>query len=214
MNKKISELRRNYIKGGLKEEELPQNPVILFRQWFTEALETEVTEPNAMALATVTSAGRPAVRTVLLKGIEDNGIQFFSNYNSDKADDLENLPYAACCFWWAELERQVRISGPVEKLSERVNTEYFETRPRESQIGAWASDQSSVISGRDELIRTFEEFEKKFAGKQIPKPDHWGGYEIGFEMIEFWQGRPGRLHDRILYTTQDGKKWHLKRLAP
>jgi len=213
MNKKISDLRREYIKGGLIETELPENPLELFREWFTEALETEVTEPNAMSLATVNRKGRPEVRTVLLKEIEETGIQFFTNYNSDKASDLEYMPYVACGFWWAELERQIRINGSAGKLSENINNDYFKTRPRESQIGAWASDQSSKLKNRDELLENYKKFEIEFEGKTIPKPPNWGGYSVQIESIEFWQGRPGRLHDRILYTAGN-QKWKMERLAP
>jgi len=213
MNKKISDLRREYVRGGLIESDLPDNPMKLFREWFTEALETEVTEPNAMSLATADRDGYPAVRTVLLKEIEDKGIRFFTNYNSDKAADMEYKPHVACGFWWAELERQIRIKGPARKLPEDINIKYFETRPRESQIGAWASDQSSKVESRDELVTQFKKFKKQFDGKEIPKPPNWGGFSVQIESIEFWQGRPGRLHDRILYTDENSK-WKMERLAP
>jgi len=150
---------------------------------------------------------------VLLKEIEETGIQFFTNYNSDKASDLEYMPYVACGFWWAELERQIRINGSAGKLSENINNDYFKTRPRESQIGAWASDQSSKLKNRDELLENYKKFEKEFEGKTIPKPPNWGGYSVQIESIEFWQGRPGRLHDRILYTAGN-QKWKMERLAP
>ncbi len=213
MLKNLQDLRREYKKGKLTEDVIPENPVDFFREWFDEAGEAEVTEPNAMSLATVSPDCIPEVRTVLLKGIEGGAIQFFTNYTSDKAEELAQHPYASCCFWWAELERQVRISGPVTKLDEAENIAYFKTRPRESQIGAWASNQSSEIKGREVLISEFEKFKKKFEGREIPKPAEWGGYSIEIQKIEFWQGRPGRLHDRINCTCQNGK-WIKRRLAP
>jgi len=213
MLKNLRDLRREYIKGELAEEVIPENPVDFFKEWFEEAGKAEVNEPNAMALATVTPEGKPEVRTVLLKGIENDSIQFFTNYKSDKALELEEKPYVSCCFWWAELERQVRVSGPVKKLDESENIAYFKTRPRESQIGAWASNQSSEIPNRERLISDFEKFKKKFEGQDVPKPAEWGGYSIEIQKIEFWQGRPGRLHDRISCIRQNGK-WKKRRLAP
>ena len=209
----VADLRKQYTKAGLLEAGLPGKPMPLFKQWFREALESEVTEPNAMALATVTPGGKPSVRIVLLKGIEEDSITFYTNYGSTKASELEKTPHAACTFWWAELERQVRISGPVKKVSESESTKYFESRPRESQIGAWASSQSRPVSTRIELEELFSRFERKFDGKNVPKPDHWGGYEISVNEIEFWQGRPGRLHDRILYSLEKDE-WNRQRLAP
>lgn len=210
---KIADLRKQYKEGGLVDSELPENPVDLFRMWFEEAVESEVIEPNAMALATVTGAETPNVRMVLLKGLDENSISFFTNYESQKAEELEAYPVAACTIWWAELERQVRISGKVKKLTVAESEDYFRSRPRESQIGAWASDQSRPVANRKELEANFQEIEEKFDGVEIPKPEFWGGYKIIFETIEFWQGRPGRLHDRILYQQTSGK-WNRQRLAP
>ena len=210
----VADLRKQYTKAGLLESGLPDKPMPLFKQWFQEALESEVTEPNAMALATVTPDGKPSVRIVLLKGIEEDSITFYTNYGSSKAAELEKTPHAACTFWWAELERQVRISGPVKKVPESDSKKYFESRPRESQIGAWASSQSRPVSTRIELEELFSRFERKFDGKKVPKPDHWGGYNISVNEIEFWQGRPGRLHDRILYSLEKGDEWSRQRLAP
>ena len=209
----VADLRKQYTKAGLLESDLPDNPMQLFRQWFREALESEVTEPNAMALGTVTAQGTPETRMVLMKGIEEDAITFYTNYESGKASDLEKNPYASCTFWWAELERQVRISGSVEKVSENTSRDYFESRPRESQIGAWASSQSRPVSSRQELEELFSRFEKKFDGQKVPKPDHWGGYIIAIQEIEFWQGRPGRLHDRIRYSRSE-EGWNRQRLAP
>lgn len=210
---KIADLRKQYKKGGLVELELPENPVELFRKWFEEAVESEVIEPNAMALATVTGAETPNVRMVLLKGLTDHSISFYTNYESQKAKDLDAYPVAACTIWWAELERQVRISGKVEKLTAAQSDDYFRSRPRESQISAWASSQSRPVANRKELETNFREIEEKYEGEEIPRPDDWGGYKIIFETIEFWQGRPGRLHDRILYQQAAGK-WNRQRLAP
>ena len=213
MDSKIADLRRNYTKGGLQEEQLPENPITFFKQWFDEALKSEVMEPNAMSLATVTTAGTPNSRMVLLKGIEEKSIQFYTNYNSDKGQELEENPAAAVTFWWPELERQVRIWGTAAKLSEKESDSYFQSRPRESQLGAWASDQSSEIDSRESLKKQFEKVQERFEGKEIPKPKHWGGYEIEIDKIEFWQGRPGRYHDRIFYTKESGA-WNRKRLQP
>ena len=213
MDSKIADLRRNYTKGGLQEEQLPENPITFFKQWFDEALKSEVMEPNAMSLATVTTAGTPNSRMVLLKGIEEKSIQFYTNYNSDKGQELEENPAAAVTFWWPELERQVRIWGDVSKLSDKESSLYFQSRPRESQLGAWASNQSSDIDSRESLKKQFAKFQEKFEGKDIPKPEQWGGYEIEINKIEFWQGRPGRFHDRILYAKESGT-WNRKRLQP
>lgn len=209
----VADLRKKYTKAGLLESGLPEDPMKLFRQWFREALDSEVTEPNAMTLATVNEVGNPNARMVLMKGIEDGSITFFTNYASRKATELEANPHASCTFWWAELERQVRLTGQVQKVPASVSEEYFQSRPRESQIGAWASAQSKPVSGRKELEDEFEKFREKFDGLLVPKPDFWGGYEIAIQEIEFWQGRPGRMHDRIRYTLINGS-WSRHRLAP
>ncbi len=209
----IAELRRSYTKSGLLEEELPSEPVEQIRLWIRQAVESEVLEPNAMTLSTVKEGGSPDSRMVLLKGIEGNSVSFFTNYQSEKATDLEICPKASCCFWWPELERQLRLRGDVERVSRKESAEYFATRPRESQIGAWASDQSKLLQSRNELIQKFSEFEEKFSGSEVPVPDHWGGYRIKLIEVEFWQGRPGRLHDRIRYHKKDNQ-WNRFRLFP
>jgi len=186
----------------------------LFRLWVRQSVESEALEPNAMSLATVGKNGLPDVRMVLLKSIEADSITFYTNYKSNKAQDLEDNPYASCCFWWPELERQVRLRGNVEKVSQKTSSEYFSNRPRTSQIGAWASDQSSVVQSREELERRFNEFERKFMGEDVPLPEHWGGYLIKIQAIEFWQGRKSRLHDRIEYVKSSQSHWVRKRLAP
>ncbi|MEX1062829.1 MAG: pyridoxamine 5'-phosphate oxidase [Balneolaceae bacterium] len=209
----VWELRRSYTKSGLLEADLPENPFKLLKRWIEQALISKVPEPNAMSLATVKKDQVPDVRMILLKEIEEDTILFFTNYRSEKAEDLKHCPAAACCFWWAELERQVRLRGSVEKVARGESTAYFASRPRESQLGAWASDQSREVQGREALELKFEDFKKKYEGKEIPVPAEWGGYRIRVTDLEFWQGRPGRLHDRILFCrTSSG--WSRKRLAP
>lgn len=210
---KISELRRSYTKSGLIESELPDEPVELLKLWIRQAITSEVLEPNAMTLATVKNDGSPDARMVLLKGINGDSISFFTNYLSEKARDLKSNPAVACCFWWPELERQVRLKGRVERAGRQESAEYFASRPRESQIGAWASDQSNELKNREDLEKRYSEFEEKFRNRKIPVPDHWGGYKVNLEEIEFWQGRPGRLHDRIHYQKQQDN-WNRKRLSP
>lgn len=209
----ISELRRRYIKGGLPDENLPDEPIQFLSKWFDEAVRSDVLEPNAMALATVDEEGKPNVRMVLLKDILEASVTFFTNYNSRKGHELTKHPYTACSIWWPELERQVRFRGEVSKLSSEVSREYFQSRPRESQIGAWASLQSDVVTGRDELEKKYAVMASKFEGEKIPVPDYWGGYKIKISEIEFWQGRPGRLHDRIRYR-KENQTWKKERLSP
>ncbi len=209
----ISELRRLYTKDGIVEVDLPEDPLELLQQWVGQAINSQALEPNAMSLATVKKDGHPDVRMVLLKDIGQDSISFYTNYDSGKAEDLENHPVAGCCFWWPELERQVRLKGEVEKTPAEMSKEYFASRPRESQIGAWASDQSSEVESREQLESQFRKYQTKFEGKEIPMPEHWGGYNVILSEIEFWQGRPGRLHDRIRYR-MSGNRWERKRLAP
>ncbi len=209
----ISELRRRYTKGGLPDENLPDEPIQFLSKWFDEAVRSDVLEPNAMALATVDEEGKPNVRMVLLKDILEASVTFFTNYISRKGHELTEHPYTACTIWWPELERQVRFRGEVSKLSSEVSQEYFQSRPRESQIGAWASLQSDVVTGRDELEKKYAVMASKFDGEKIPVPDYWGGYEIKISEIEFWQGRPGRLHDRIRYR-KENQTWKKERLSP
>ncbi|MFU8812569.1 MAG: pyridoxamine 5'-phosphate oxidase [Balneolaceae bacterium] len=212
-NTDIASLRKNYTRDGLSDEVIGRDPVSLFRTWIDEAVKSEVTEPNAMTLCTVRPDGRPNSRTVLLKGVEEESIHFYTNYNSQKASELEQHPQASVTFWWPELERQIRLSGTVQKLPDEVSADYFKSRPRESQLGAWASDQSSDIASRALLQQKAEEVERRYEGREVPKPPHWGGFAIRIEEIEFWQGRPGRLHDRIAFW-KEGGSWHSKRLQP
>ena len=213
VSKDLKQLRENYTKGGITDNDLPVDPVPMLIRWIDEAIESEVNEPNAMSLATISEIGRPNVRVVLLKGIEDNKLEFYTNYLSQKGKELESHPYAAVVFWWPELERQVRIRGTVQKLSREESEGYFQSRPRENQIGAWVSDQSMPVESREQLKEKAKSVVSRFDGADVPTPEFWGGYSIRIEEIEFWQGRPGRLHDRILYI-QAGKKWKKERLQP
>jgi len=208
----IAQLRKNYTFGQLSETEVSPNPLDLFQVWFDQAVKAECPEPNSMTLATADSAGNPSARIVLLKGADSAGFTFFTNYESQKGKELAARPHAALLFHWHELERQVRIKGVVERVSPAESDEYFHSRPAASRIGAWASPQSSEIPNREFL----EEAEKRFAadfGDKPPRPEHWGGYRLQPTEIEFWQGRPSRLHDRIHYQL-DGAQWRITRLAP
>jgi pyridoxamine 5'-phosphate oxidase len=210
----IADLRKEYSKQALDEKDVDKDPLKQFETWFKEAVNSEVPEPNAMTLSTVSPNGFPSGRIVLLKGIEDEGFVFYTNYQSDKGKDLAASGVAALTFFWSELERQVRIQGKVTKVSREKSESYFQSRPRDSQIGAWTSPQSSVIKNRSVLEERMKNMAEKFNGiETIPLPDQWGGYHVDPFLIEFWQGRPSRLHDRILYTL-DGKRWKVNRLAP
>lgn len=209
----IASIRENYTKSGIPDDNLPADPVPMFSRWVEEAIDSAVNEPNVMSLATVSKNGYPNVRLVLLKGIVDNTIHFYTNYLSKKGKELKKNPYAAVAFWWPELERQVRIRGAVKKLSREESESYFKTRPRESQIGAWVSEQSSPVENRDVLKEKIKKINDRFEGEKVPKPGYWGGYSIQIEEIEFWQGRPGRMHDRILYVRVENK-WKKERLQP
>ncbi len=210
----LAQIRREYTLHSLDEKSIMPNPFRQFEKWFNEALEAKVLEPNAMNLATVSENNRPASRIVLLKGFTEQGFTFFTNYQSSKAKELHVNPYCALTFFWVELERQVRIEGTVERITASESDEYFNTRPRESRIGAWASPQSSVIASRKILEERYKSVEKKFERSEtIPRPKQWGGYLAKPFLMEFWQGRSSRLHDRIQYTLMDGA-WKINRLAP
>lgn len=208
--KKYAELRENYTQAGLLESEADASPFGQFQRWFDEALAAEILEANAMALATAA----PAVRMVLLKGFDERGFQFYSNYGSAKAKELELNSAAALCFHWKELERQVRARGTVEKLSREESEAYFRERPRGSQIGAWCSAQSERIASRETLEQAQRHYEQRFRDQEVPMPECWGGYLMRPEEFEFWQGRPGRLHDRIHYSRDENHKWRISRLSP
>lgn len=209
----IADLRRDYRSHVLVEAEASRDPLAQFRQWFAEAVRAELLEPNAMTLATVTPSGDPAARTVLLKDLDATGFVFFTNYDSAKGRDLAHTPRACLLFFWGELERQVRITGRVERLTADESLAYFRSRPRGSQLGAWASPQSRVIESRDILDRALAELDATYTGADIPLPPFWGGFRVMPEAMEFWQGRTSRLHDRLLYS-RDGAEWTRVRLAP
>lgn len=199
---------------GLDENRIERDPIKQFQLWFDDAITAKLPMPDAMSLATVTPDGRPTARMVLLKQVDAEGFVFFTNYLSSKARQLEINPYAALVFYWPQLERQVRVEGKTAKTSAEESAAYFKTRPRESQIGAWASPQSSVIPGRDALEQRAQELEEYYRDRDIECPGHWGGYRLRPDKIEFWKGRLGRLHDRILYELTADGTWSIKRLAP
>ncbi|MEM7007564.1 MAG: pyridoxamine 5'-phosphate oxidase [Thermodesulfobacteriota bacterium] len=198
----------------LNERDVDPNPIIQFRNWYQEALSADLIHPNAFTLATSTNEEKPSARVVLLKDFDEHGFVFYTNSSSKKGHELSNNPCAAMCFWWGKLERQVRIEGSIQIVSVQEANEYFASRPRGSQIGAWASEQSSVISGREILDDRFKEFEDKYKDQAVPRPPYWNGYRLVAETIEFWQGRDNRLHDRLVYTHADEGSWKIERLAP
>jgi pyridoxamine 5'-phosphate oxidase len=198
----------------LDEKSVESNPMDLFRRWFEDAIASGSRLPDAMTLATATKDGKPSARMVLLKQIDERGFVFYTNYLSQKARDLDDNPRAALVLYWVQLDRQVRVEGKVERISSAESDEYFETRPRESQIGALASPQSEVIESRDVLEKRYAELDDLYRNGPVERPSHWGGYRLKPERIEFWQNRSGRLHDRILYERQSGQSWTIKRLAP
>jgi len=209
----LADLRRTYVLGALSETDVAVDAVQQFRHWFDEAVNAKLPEPNAMTLATVDAQGQPSARIVLLKGLDDQGFTFFTNYESRKGLDLAANPRAALLFHWVQLERQVRVEGVVEKVSEAESDAYYVTRPLGSRLGAWASEQSREVTGREVIEQREADYRAKF-GENPPRPAHWGGYRLIPNWIEFWQGRPSRLHDRIGYRRQDDGSWHIVRLSP
>jgi len=210
----LAEMRRHYARQSLDVGDLHPSPFAQFDRWMREALAAEVTEPNAMALATTGASGQPTLRTVLLKGFDERGLVFYTNTGSRKARDLAANPAVALLFAWLPLERQVTVTGRATPLSAGESLRYFASRPRDSQIGAWASRQSEVITTRSLLETKFAEMRAKFAAGEIPLPDHWGGYRVRPESFEFWQGRPNRMHDRLRYQRQPDDAWRIERLMP
>jgi len=213
MNKNIADIRNDYRLNSLDEKDVAANPVEQFTHWWSDALNSEIYEPNAMTLATATKDGKPSARIVLLKGFNEKGFVFYTNYQSHKGKELAENPNAALVFFWKEIERQIRIEGVVEKISAEESDAYFFSRPEGSRIGAWASPQSKIITNRQLLEANVERLIKEFQ-QNIPRPDHWGGYRLMPSLIEFWQGRTNRLHDRFQYTKISQEKWKIERLAP
>lgn len=214
MHKDLSNYRISYEKSELLETAISDNPLMLFQKWFYEAEKADVHEPNAMTVATIGADGYPKSRVVLLKKFTHEGFIFYTNYHSDKGTAIEQNPKLCLSFFWGVLERQVIIKGIAEKLSTNLSDGYFESRPKGSQLGAWASDQSKPIASRDDLEQKLKQLEQQYENKPVQRPDFWGGYLVRPQSIEFWQGRPNRLHDRILYTLTDAWDWKIQRLQP
>ena len=214
MSHSIAAIRKDYKQHSLTEADVAGDPISQFTSWWQEALKSEIDEVNAMTLATASADGFPAARIVLLKGYDAEGFVFYTNYHSFKGQQLEENPRACLVFFWKELERQVRITGLIHKVTAAESDEYFHSRPEGSRIGAWTSPQSQVIENRQQLEEKEKELITAFEGKEIPRPLHWGGYRVKPLIVEFWQGRPSRLHDRIQYTMEDNGGWKIERLAP
>ncbi len=209
----IASMRKVYQLQSLLEKEVDADPIKQFETWWQQAIHSKIEEPNSMSLATCTTSGKPSVRTVLLKGLKGNGFVFFTNYESRKGKEIKENPFVALLFFWKELERQVRIEGRIQKITAEESDEYFSGRPRESQVGAWSSPQSTAIDSREFLQEKMKKYNEQFGAGEIPRPGYWGGYIVDPYSVEFWQGRPGRLHDRLQYTLSDNS-WIIKRLAP
>jgi pyridoxamine 5'-phosphate oxidase len=214
MSQEMTGLRNEYSPHGLRRADLHTNPIEQFNAWFAAALAADIREANAMSLATATSDGKPSVRIVLLKGFDERGLVFFTNYDSEKGEQLNANPHAELCLYWSSLERQVRVRGTVEKTSREDSAAYFHSRPVGSQLGAWVSRQSSVVDARQVLEAKLEEMKERYPKGDIPLPPHWGGYRLKPDRFEFWQGRPNRLHDRFRYSRNADGKWVIDRLAP
>jgi len=210
----LADLRKDYSLSGLLEKDLARDPFRQFDKWFQEAQAAKLVEPNAMTLATATRDGRPSARTVLLKGVDGRGFVFYTNYESRKGRELAENPRATLLFPWLALERQVVVEGTISKISREESAAYFHSRPRASQLGAWVSQQSSIITGRSSLEDAMKVLEKKHAGAEVPLPPAWGGYRLAPETVEFWQGRRSRLHDRLRYRREASGTWTVERLAP
>ncbi|OKH23458.1 pyridoxamine 5'-phosphate oxidase [Hydrococcus rivularis NIES-593] len=210
----IADLRKEYLSQGLRRKDLKPDPFEQFELWFQQACQAELLEPNAMILATASATAAPSMRTVLLKYFDREGFVFFTNYESKKARQIQENPQVSLLFLWLPLERQVQIIGTAVKISTAETLKYFATRPRGNQIGAWCSQQSSVISSRQIIEMKFEEFARKFQNREIPLPSFWGGYRVIPHGFEFWQGRPNRLHDRFFYSRQEDGSWEIQRLSP
>lgn len=213
MTRNIADIRRDYEGGNLDESMTPDAPMELFDEWLKLALDSEGDDGNIMTLATVDSQGLPHARIVLLKGVDARGLIFYTNYHSHKGSELANVPHAALVFWWPTLSRQIRVEGSVEMISEEESDRYFAARPRSSQLGTWVATQSVEIPDRNWIVERQHRYEQLYEGQEVTRPAHWGGYRVIPEMIEFWQGQPSRLHDRIRYELREGE-WAKYRLAP
>jgi len=209
----VADLRKEYTRAGLAESDVAPDPVKQFRRWFDAALDAGLHEPNAMTVATATPEGRPSARVVLLKGFDGRGFVFYTNYEGRKGRELEENNRAALLFYWGELERQVRIEGTVSRVPKAESDAYYASRPRGSRLGAWASEQSRTVEGRGVLEDRIGDLEAEYEGREVPRPPFWGGYRVEPEVVEFWQGRENRLHDRIVYRREDGG-WKIERLQP
>ena len=209
----ISSVRRDFANKPLEDNMVKDNPIDQYALWFQEAISSKVLDPYAACLSTVDDSGQPSSRVVYIRDIINNSFVFYTNYNSSKGKDLLNNSKAAFNVFWGELERQIIIQGVVSKVNKEISDKYFDARPRKSKIGAWASSQSNVLESRNELENNFKRFEEKFKGDEVPRPSHWGGFSLNPHKIEFWQGRPSRLHDRICYT-KEGDLWRKNRLSP
>jgi pyridoxamine 5'-phosphate oxidase len=209
----IADIRKEYQRAALSERDVAADPIVQFTTWFDEAVKAEVLEVNAMCLATATPDAYPSARMVLLKGVDQRGFVFYTDYRSRKGRELADNPCASLCFFWPELERQVRINGAVQRVSRTESDAYFQSRPLPSRVGAWTSSQSSVLASREELESQLAENEQRFASGTVPLPEHWGGFRVVPEEIEFWQGRSSRLHDRIQFRKEAGQ-WVRRRLSP
>jgi pyridoxamine 5'-phosphate oxidase len=210
----VARLRKEYTRAGLKESDAASDPIEQFRSWFDGALAADLHEPNAMTLATATPDGRPSARVVLLKGFDERGFVFYTSYEGRKGRELETNPNCALVLYWGELERQVRVEGRASRVSEEESDEYFGSRPWGSQLGAWASEQSRPVEGRGALEERLRGLEAEYEGREVPRPLFWGGYRVEPEVIEFWQGRENRLHDRLVYRRSDNGEWGRERLQP
>jgi pyridoxamine 5'-phosphate oxidase len=214
MDPDLAAMRRDYTRAGLLEADLAADWLVQFRQWLDDARTAGLAEPNAMVVASADRAGRPSARTVLLKEVDERGFVFYTNYRSRKGRELAANPYASLVFPWHPMDRQVLVTGSVAQVDRAESEEYFASRPRESQLGAWASDQSTVVADREALDEAYDHVEQRFAEGPIPAPPHWGGLRVAPESVEFWQGRTGRLHDRLRYRRIDDEQWTRERLAP
>lgn len=214
MSPSIADLRKEYSSESLLETDVEANPIDQFEKWWSQAISSQIDEANAMTLATASADGMPSARIVLLKGFDKKGFVFFTNYESFKGVQMGENPKACLVFFWKELERQVRITGLVKKVSEKESDDYFLSRPQGSRVGAWTSPQSRVIESRDWLDDRYRKLSEEFQNKEVKRPPHWGGYVVAPVIIEFWQGRPSRLHDRIQYSLEDDGSWKIERLAP